>query len=458
MNIVIVGAGEVGFNVARNLSQDGHNVVLIENDPDRAAKAESELDVMVVRGNGARPNVLEKAGVVEGSSVEMLIACSSKDEVNIVACWIAKKMGVKRVISRAVGMEFTDTATWSRDLGIDVMVSPERSVAREVEGLLETQGAVHSTEIDDKAGIYAFRVDDDSQAVNLNLMELRSRNPRLVTIVVYVKRGEQGFIPKATDTLMPGDLCYSFCYLDQIQEISQLYHSHKRKKLRHVIIVGAGKVGFQTSKLLLGRLSGIDIRLIDIDRDKCRKVATELPEATVLWGDGADEELLLQEGIGTTGGFVATTDSDEVNLMLAVIAKTLGARKSIAVIRRKSYMKLTEHLNIDSIVNKNEALSSVIISAVRFPGHANALAIFDQIGAETLQITIPQGSPAIGVELKNLDLPKGALVGLVRREGAKKNIFIPTGDFSFKEGDKATVFSTLDVVDLAMEKLGANGS
>ncbi|MDR1884882.1 MAG: NAD-binding protein, partial [Synergistaceae bacterium] len=158
MHIVIVGAGEVGFSVARNLSQDGHDLVLVEEDPDRAAKAENELDVMVVRGNGARPNVLEKAGISEDTSVEMLIACSSKDEVNILACWIAKKMGVKRVISRAVGMEFTDTDSWSRDLGIDMMVSPERSVAREVEDLLETQGAIHSTEIDAKAGLYAFRV------------------------------------------------------------------------------------------------------------------------------------------------------------------------------------------------------------------------------------------------------------------------------------------------------------
>ena len=456
MNIVIVGAGEVGFSVARNLSQDGHDVVLIENDPDRAAKAENELDVMVVRGNGARPNILAKAGIVEGSGVELLIACSSKDEVNILACWIARKMGVKRVISRAVGMEFTDSDSWSRELGIDVMVSPERSVAREVEGLLETQGAIHSTEIDDKAGVYAFRVEEESPVSNLTLVELRRKNPKLVTIVVYIQRGAEGFIPRATDTLQPGDLCYSFCYLDQIQEIAQLYQSHKRKKLKHVIIVGAGKVGFQTSQLLLKRLKGIDIRLIDIDREKCRKIAAELPEAMVLWGDGADEELLMQEGIAATGGFLAATESDETNLMLAVLAKVLGARKSIAVIRRKSYIKLADHLPIDSIVSRNEALSSVIISAVRYPGHANTLMIFDQIGAETLQVTIPEGSPAIGVELKDLELPRDALVGLVRREGDKQDVFIPTGTFHFLAGDKAIIFSTLEAIDATLEKLGAN--
>lgn len=454
MRIVIIGGGEVGFNVAKSLSEDEHDIVMVEANPDRAAKAEDELDVMVIRGNGARPNVLEKAGVTENSSVEMLIACSNKDEVNILACWIAKKMGVKRVISRAVGMEFTDNDTWSRQLGIDMMVSPERSVAREVEDLLETQGAVHSTEIDDKAGVYAFKVEIESQACGITLMELRQNNPNLVTIIVYVQRGSGGFIPKAGDVLEADDLCYSFCYLDQIREIAELYQPQRSKKLKRVMIVGAGKIGFQTAALLQKRLKGIDVRLIDLDRDKCRRVASELPKALVLWGDGTDEELLTQEGIASCGGFLAATDSDELNLIIATMAKTLGAKKCIAVVRRKSYSKMMEHLPVDSIVNRNEALSSVIISAVRYPGHANTLAIFDRIGAETIEVSIPKGSPAIDIPLKDLSLPSGALIGLVRREREKRELFIPTGTSSLAAGDKAIIFATLEVVDKTLETLG----
>ena len=457
MHIVIVGAGEVGFSVARNLSQDGHDVVLVEEDPDRASKAENELDVMVVRGNGARPNVLEKAGIMEDTQVEMLIACSSKDEVNILACWIAKKMGVKRVISRAVGMEFTDTEVWSRDLGIDMMVSPERSVAREVEDLLETQGAIHSTEIDSKAGLYAFRVDEESAANGITLLELRKRNPDLVTIIVYVKRDDDGFIPKASDVLKTGDICYSFCYLDQIHEISELYQPHKAKKLRSVVIVGAGKVGFQTAELLLKRIRGIDIRLIDRDKEKCRKVAAELPKVTVLWGDGADEELMKREGVSSAGGFVSATENDELNLILALQAKSLGVSKSIAVIRRKNYMKLLDDIPIDAIVNRNEALSSVIISAVRYPGSASTLALMDQIGAETIQVTVPDSSPASGIELRNLSMPAGALIGLVRREERRRSdIFIPTGNSSLKSGDKVILFITQDVIEETLAILGVD--
>jgi trk system potassium uptake protein TrkA len=450
---VIVGAGEVGFSVARSLSQDGNDIVLVEENPERAAKAENELDVMVVRGNGARPSVLEKAGVKPDGGVEMLLACSSRDEVNILACWIAKKMGVPRVISRAVGMEFTDTDEWSRGLGIDMMVSPERSVAREIENLLETQGAVFSSEFDEKAGIYAFRVEDESPACGLSLLELRKQNPKLVTIIVYIKRGDEGFIPNAFSELRADDLCYSFCYLDQIQEISELYLSHKAKRLRRVIFVGAGKVTFQTAVLLQKNIRGIDVRIIDIDREKCHRVAAELPKATVLWGDGADEELLAEQGISGASGFVAVTGSDETNLILASLAKNLGVRKSIAIIRRKNYMKLSESIPVDSIVSRNDALSSVLISAVRYPGHMNTLAILDQIGAETIQAVIPHDSPAIGIELKDLALPKGALLGLVGRNGGDE-LFIPTGTSSLSAGDKVIVFAPLEVVTETLETLG----
>lgn len=456
MNIVIVGAGEVGFSVARNLSQDGHDVVLIENEPERASKAENELDVMVVRGNGSRPGVLAKAGVVEGTNVELLIACSARDEVNILACLIAKRMGVKRLISRAIGMEFTEGDTWSRDLGIGVMISPERSVAREIVALLETQGAVFSNEIDDKAGVYAFRVEEGAPACGLDLIQLRQKNPGLITIIVYIKRGQDGFIPKASDALQPGDICYSFCYVEQIHEIAQMYRRDKRRKLRRVFVVGGGKIGAQISQQILLRRPNIDLKVFDLDLDKCGRIASELPSAMAIWGDGADDDLLRNEGIDQCDGFVAATDDDEKNLIMASLGRTLGAQKSIAVIRRRSYMKLAPSLPIDAIVNRNETLSSVILSTVRHPEHASTLTIFDQLGAETLQVTITESSPAIGVALKDLTLPKGALVGLVRREGIKKGLIIPTGMFEFMAGDKAIIFSAQEAVDDVLACLGAS--
>ena len=456
MRIVIVGAGEIGFSVARSLSQDGNDIVLVEENMEHAARAEDELDVMVVRGNGARPNVLEKAGITPDGGVEMLIACSGRDEVNILACWIAKKMGVERVISRAVGLEFTDTDAWSRDLGIDMIVSTERSLAREIVNLLEMQNALYSAELDEHTGIYAFKVDEESSVCGLTLLELRRNNPRLIKIIVYVQRGEEGFIPKATDKLWGGDICYSFCYRHQIREISDLYQPHSIKKLKRVLIVGAGKVGFQIAYLTMSKVRGLDVRVIDIDRKKCNSIAGKLPKATVLWGDGADEELLHEEGIEGVGGFVATTGNDEVNMILAAQAKHLGARKSMAVVRRKNYLKLADLMPIDAIVSRNDALSSVLINAVRYQGHAKALTLIEQIGAETMQVTIPRDSPAIGIMLKDLPLPSDALLGFVRREGGDRDIFIPTGESSLEAGDKVMLFATLEAMSGALAVLGVS--
>ena len=175
MKIVVVGGGEVGYNVANTLSEEEHDVTVVEEDEERAEKVDNELDVITVRGSGARPQVLEEAGIFPGCDVDILVACTDRDEVNILACWIAKRAGVKRVISRARALEFTDSPTWAKDLGIDVMNSPERSVAREILELLFVSSAVHTAELlDGRSGIYALRVSPNSALVGLALKDLRT--------------------------------------------------------------------------------------------------------------------------------------------------------------------------------------------------------------------------------------------------------------------------------------------
>lgn len=449
MRIVIIGAGEIGFEVAKNLSSDGHDIIMVESDADRATKVENELDVMLIRGNGARPQTLERAGIRAGAHTDMLIACTNRDEVNIIACWIAKKMGVPRLLARAISLEFTDSGTWRQELGVEMMVSPERTVAREIGDLLEIRSAVHSTEIaDGSAGIYVFRVAPNSPACGSTPRKIRSQHPALVTIMVYVERGDKGFLPVADSVFEEGDLCYAFCYRDQIHEIEELYHAGRSRKLRRVFIVGGGKIGFQSADLLLKRIRGIDIRIIDLDHAKCKKLATELPRATVLWGDGTDDALLQQEGILGADGIVAATDNDELNLIIAAQAQTLGATKSIAVVRKKNYIKLASHFPIDAAVSRNQALASAIISSVRHPGHARIFAVLDQIGAETTGLTIGEKSHALGVTLAELPLPPGAILGVVERD---LNVFIPTGETRLRIGDKVVLFATIESMPRALQ-------
>ncbi len=453
MRIVLVGAGEVGYSVARDLAADGHDIIVVENNEERALRAENELDAIVIRGNGARPSVLDRAGVKDGCrDIPLLIACTNKDEVNIMACWIAKKMGVPHVIARAVGLEFTDNDTWAKDLGIDMFISPERSVAKEIEELLEVRGALHAVELaGGRAGIYVFRVSEDSPMCGLPLFEVRKRNPHLITLIVCIQREGKSFVPKAKEILRPGDVCYTMCYRDQVHELESLYQPTLSKKLKRVFIIGAGKIGFQTAKRLIDRIPRIDIRIIEQDRAKCEKVAPELPGVLVICGDGADSELLLSEGIAASDGFVATTDQDETNLMLAVLGKTLGASKSIAIVKRSNYLEMTKYIPVDSILNRNQTLAEVIIKNVRYPGSSRVLTVLEEISAEALELTLSDKSPAVGKTLEDLNLPEGTIIGLLERG---TDMLIPTGKTELLTGDKIVVFASTDTMPSAIAQLG----
>ncbi|HQL03297.1 MAG TPA: Trk system potassium transporter TrkA, partial [Synergistales bacterium] len=309
---MVVGAGEVGFSVASSLSQEGHDITVVESDEERAAKAENELDVMVVRGNGSRPPVLEQAGICPGCDTDLLIACSNHDEVNILACWIARRAGVKRVISRARGLEYTDSPTWARQLGIDVMISPERSVAREIEEFLSVSAAVYTAEFfGGKVGVYAFRVSPDSALMGASLRDLRRIHPKKTALIVFIERQGKGFIPSGDDSLEADDLCFTVTSKSQAQDMEVLFTNKKTPELKRVIIVGGGKIGFQVATRLGLRYPGLDLRLIDEDREKCEKLSRELDKAIVIHGDGMDEELLRNEGIDEADGFVTTTANDE---------------------------------------------------------------------------------------------------------------------------------------------------
>ena len=233
MKIVVVGSGEVGYSVAQTLSEDGHDVTVVEENEERAGVVDNELDVIVVRGNGARPHVLEEAGVFPGCDVDILVACTDHDEVNILACWIAKRSGVKRVISRARGLEFTDSPTWAKSLGIDVMNSPERSVAREILELLSVTSAVHTAELlDGRAGIYAFRIAKTSPLVGVTLKNLRTLYPQFVSVIVYVERDGEGIVPNGELTLQEEDLCYLVGTREQAWQVGELYQMEKTRPLK----------------------------------------------------------------------------------------------------------------------------------------------------------------------------------------------------------------------------------
>ncbi|EHM10811.1 K+ transport system, NAD-binding component [Thermanaerovibrio velox DSM 12556] len=450
MRIVIVGAGEVGFNVARSLSQDGHDVVVVEENQERFSKVSEELDVMTVEGNGSRPMILERAGVAPGGSTDMLIACTNRDEVNILACWIAKQAGVPKVIARAVGLEFTDSPEWGEKLGIDMMVSPERSVAYEVDNLLRARWATHSMDVaSGAASIYAVPIREDCPSLDLSLAEIRERHRDLIMLVVYIKRGDRGFIPNGRDRLKRGDLCYCLCYKGQTPMMAGVLWPPMAGGIKRAFVVGGGKVGFQVSRRLAS--NGVSVKLIDHEREKCKRLSRELERVDVIWGDGSDEGLLLQEGIDSSCAFISTTGSDENNIILSVLGKNLGAAKSIGVVKKRSYLKMAGILPIDSLVNRNMALSDLIITSVRYPQGNERVSLLEDIGAELVETVIPTDSPSAGKTLMELDIPQGAVIGMITRGDSS---FIPNGLTRLMPHDQVVVFSEEDKTRDVLASLG----
>lgn len=454
MNIVIIGAGEVGRNVARTLSGEGHNIYLVEKDEAAAKSASDELDVQVIQGNGARPNVLAQAGVVPSGDVDLVIACSNRDEVNMLSCWIAHSAGVPNVISRVRSLEFTDSADWGKKLGINAMISPERSIAREIISLLEVSSATHAAELlDGRAALYTLKVSEDSPLVNMALKDLRTKWPDLLAVFVHVEHedGEAG-VPNGFTVLKANDVCYIVTYRKSAELLQEVFHPSKKTSLKKLFIVGGGKLGTQIVQAVKKDFGNVSLRLIDSDPEKCAKLSEELGEALVLNCDGIDKKVLSDEGIEEADAYIAATDSDELNIIYCAMAKLMGAKKTIAIVQRKEYQELTQATPVDVIVDPNEALASLILRVVHYPRHTKAFSIIERINAEMLEVVLHEDSELIGKTLAQLKLQKGVVVALL---GRGEKVLVPTGATELSAGDRVILFALTSMMPEAARLFGA---
>ncbi len=452
MKIVIVGAGHVGYMLAEHLLNDGHDIVMIEKDEERASRAESNLDVMVIKGNGSRPTVLERAGIRENSDVDVLVGCAGADEVNILACWIAKRFGVKKVIARARNLEFTDTPTWASLLGIDYMVSPERSVAREIEELLMVRSSIQALELaDGKIILHAFKVDKKSPLCGKTLLEIGKEYSNLAAIVVCINRNNNFIVPSGSDSLEPGDIAFVVAKTSQVEDIEFLFKGSRERPIKRIVIIGGGKVGYRLAYRLEKRQENLDVRLIEQDAKKCEKLSRELSKTLIINGDGTDVSLLESEGVGLCDAFVTTTQKDEINLLSASLARSLGAKKCVSLVRKLDYMNLTDYLPVDAIVNFYSSMVGTILKYLYADKGASQVNILDQIDAQMMEFEITPDVPIAGIALKDAGIPKGVIVAAVIRG---KEVIIPKGDTVIKEGDRVIVFSSSKISNKVISLFG----
>jgi trk system potassium uptake protein TrkA len=445
MRVLVVGAGEVGFHLAQRLSEENQDVVLIEADPERADFAGQQLDVLTVVGNGASLSVLEKAGV---RGARMILAVTSRDEVNLIACLAAKRLGVRYTVARISSPEYYERGSvLSREqMGIDLMINPERECAWETYQLLQSAAATDVAQFAaGRVQLIGLQVRDGAPVANKSLAELSEDLRGYHYVTAAIVRDGVTTIPKGDARIVPGDQIYLLAPTPEVQGIPPLA-GYDRFRLRRVMIAGGSAEGEFLAQTL--EEHGVETTILDRDRRRCLELAERLPRSLVLHADATDLELLEMEGVSGIDGFVSATGHDETNLLSSLLAKTVGAKKVVSLVHKFEYLRLVPKVGIDASVSPRIATVNAILRYVR-RGRVMTVASLSGIEAEAIEFRVERDSPVAGHTLRDLHFPKGGLVGMILRGD---EIIMPRGDDSMLPGDDVIVFALPEAIS-EVEKL-----
>lgn len=431
MKIIVIGAGKVGCQIAQTLSSENHDIVIIEKDNIIQQSAQNSLDAMVILGNGANVLTLEEAGI---KKTDMLIAVTSSDEVNMLACMIAKQFGVPKKIARIRNPEYLHTSILSREkLGIDFAINPERATAKEIVKLFKSP--INVSQVQDfaegKVKLIEFNIEKYFPFLNQQLKNISFKYPVLVAAIY---RDNKIIIPDGEEKIILGDNLYVLVEKDNFLGLNEFFNE-KPLDMQNVMILGGNRIAIQTA-LILAKL-GINTKLIERDKEKCDKIAELLPHSLIINGDGTNIDLLKSEGIKTTDGFVAVTGYDEYNLLVALLAKHLGTKKVIAKIDRSNYIPILEKIGVDAVVNPRIITTSAILQFIR-KGEIVSLTLLKEGKAEVIELMVHSNSKIINKPLRNANLPKNSIIGAVIR---KDRVIIPHGDDTIQAQDKIIIFA-----------------
>lgn len=447
MKVIICGAGQVGWQIARQLSGEKNDVTIVDTSPELVRRATEVLDVQGVVGFSSHPDVLEKAGARDA---DMVIAATYSDEVNMVTCQIAAAaFNVTRRIARIRAQSYLETS-WSDlynmdRLAIDVVISPEREVA---EAALQRLAAPYAfdTEVflNGKAHFMGLQLSQDCPVLHTPLRQLNDLFPSLRTIVTGVRREGRLFAPDPDDQLLPGDQIYLMSHSEDVGRSLEIFGKKTRKQER-IIIVGGGSIGLSVARALEGHSDRIRTKIIERDREVAEFAADSLNRTIVLNGDGLDIDLLTEAAVERTDAILAVTDDDKTNLLVAVRAKQAGCQLAIVLINDPTLASLIAPLGIDAYINPRATTVSSILRHIRHGRVRNVYSVGDS-EAEVIEAQIMSTSPISGKLIREIEFPEGALVGAVMK-GDK--VLKPNADMRIDPGDIVTIFAlTKDVVEV----------
>ena len=429
MRIVVVGAGKLGYSIAKLLSNEQYDVVVVDNDNERLQVVQETLDVLGIAANGASPITMAQPDI---AGADILIAVTASDEVNMVCCILAKKHKIKHTVARIRDMQFMSEAKeyLKANFDIDLMLNPELITAWEINRILMMPAALNVEDFaNGRVRLFETKVLRHSPLSNISLRDLPTDN----ILAAMIFRNHEIIIPHGDDCLLPHDNAYFVGAPEDIDKFSKNFTPRDGRRLRRVIIIGAGRTGRFLAPML--DKQGVKVKIIDLDRERCELVAKKLHNGIAICGDGTDIDLLEEEGIGNADALICLTDDDKLNLMLALLGKHLGAKKTVVRVARNEYVDLMEKVGVDVVLSARLLSASEVLVFVRRGGIVS-VSLLEGAKAEAVEVIVQPGALVAGQPLKDVRLPKECLVcAYVRDDEA----LIPDGNSVLQPGDRAII-------------------
>lgn len=433
MKILIIGAGEVGQHLARVLSHENHEIVMVDRDRTRLERIEDSLDIQVVEGHGCSAGVLERAGAY---GADIFLAVTNDDEVNMLAAYFAKVQGAKHTIVRLREHEHLrfHRRFYSQALGFDSILVPNELCAQEIIELIRTRQAVAVENFaDGKIQMRQVQVDGKSPWADKKLARIKMPRQTLVTAVI---RGSEIMIPYGETEIKVDDELLIVGKTEAMGELDQ-YASRRKHGPELVVIVGGGELGLSVAHSL--DYSDIRVRLIEEDKARAEEISEDLDSVMVLLGDGTDVGLLKEVGADHADAFISAAGEDEKNLMSCQLAKNMGAKKTIALVKKPDYVNIYQQLGIDAAISPRLLVAQKILRYVR-SGAVTSIAVIVEGKAEVIEMRATDGSKITSAPLARIGFPRGAIIGSVVREN---EVYIPDGEFQVRENDSCVIFTFL---------------
>ena len=446
MKIIIVGAGEVGYNIANRLASENKRVVVIEQDGDAARRIQEDLDVQVIAGSGSSPSTLCEAGIKEA---DILLAVTDSDETNLVSCMVTNILspGTKK-LARVRNADFDPYHEHfcKKNPHIDTIINPETEVVNTIRKLMDVPGA---QDVGDFVGgqvkYVGIRLDENSPLTGMHLVDFHDKFGDDRPLIAAIIRNNEVIVPRGKNRLLANDLVYFVTHTQDLEKTLALF-GIKIQPIQRALIIGGGRIGTRLARIL--EQEGIKTKIIESDIKRCQELSLETQKTVVLHGDGSDQNLFMEENVGRSDVVVSVTNDDETNILVSLLARNLGVKTTVTRIGKSGYYPLLNTIGIEKVVSPRLSAVSSILQDVRRGKVLSDISIFGERG-EFIEAIALETSDITNRPLKKISVPKGALLVCIVRHG---EIIIPSGDSVVEPGDRIILFAVKQAVK-KLEKL-----